>query len=85
MAFQTHQGHFEYKVISFVWTGAPATFLGAMNDTLKPLLHVCVLVFFDGILVFRKTLEDHVNHLQQVLALLHRDNWKVKHSKCVFG
>lgn len=41
-AFQTHWGQFEYTVMSFGLTGAPNTFQGAMNTTLKPLLHVCV-------------------------------------------
>lgn len=37
-AFQTHSGHFEYKVMPFGLAGAPATFLGAMNTTLQPVL-----------------------------------------------
>lgn len=44
-AFQTHFGHFEFRVMSFGLCGAPATFQGAMNDTLKPLSRKCVLVF----------------------------------------
>lgn len=46
---------------------------------------VCVVVFFDDILVFSKTLVDHVLHLTQVLQLLKRDQWYVKQSKCSFG
>lgn len=84
-AFQTHSGHFEFKVMSFGLAGAPGTFLGAMNDTLHPLLRVCVLVFFDDILVFSKSLSKHAEHLRQVLSLLQRDQWKVKLSKCEFG
>lgn len=44
-AFQTHQGHYEYKVMSFGLAGAPATFQRAMNNTLEPLLRRCALVF----------------------------------------
>lgn len=69
-AFHTHSGHYEYKVVSFGLAGAPATFLGVMNFTLKPLLRHCVLVFFDNILVFSFTLEEHKEHLRQVLQLL---------------
>uniref|UniRef100_A0A8R7QID1 Reverse transcriptase domain-containing protein n=1 Tax=Triticum urartu TaxID=4572 RepID=A0A8R7QID1_TRIUA len=65
--------------------GGPGTFNGAMNTTLHPLLRKCVLVFFDYILVFSKTLEDHKQHLKEVLQLLRRDHWKVKRSKCAFG
>ena len=45
----------------------------------------CVLSFFDDILVFNKTLQDHAEHLRQVFELLSRDQWKVKRSKCSFG
>jgi hypothetical protein len=41
--------------------------------------------FFDDIVVYRSTLEQHVDHLQSVLALLRRDKWQVKMSKCSFG
>lgn len=85
MTFQTHFGHFEFKVMSFGLAGAPATFNGAMLATLHPLLRRCVLVFFDDILVFSQTLEEHAEHVKQVLQLLRRDNWKVKSSKCLFG
>jgi hypothetical protein len=84
-AFQTHSGHWEYKVMPFGLAGAPATFLGAMNATLQPLLRQCVIVFFDDILVYNATLAEHIEHLRVVLLLLRRDNWQVKLSKCSFG
>lgn len=60
-------------------------FNGALTTTLKLVDRKCVLLFFDDILVFSKTLRDHINHLRQVLQLLHRDQWHVKMSKCEFG
>lgn len=69
-AFQTHWGQFEYIVMSFGLTGAPNTFQGAMNSTLKPLLRICVIVFFDDILVYSPTLEQHIEDLRQVLSFL---------------
>lgn len=62
-AFQTHWGQFEFTVMSFGLTGAPNTFQGAMNITLRPLLRHCVLVFFDDILVYSRTLTEHLEHL----------------------
>jgi hypothetical protein len=56
-----------------------------MQATLQPLLRKCVVVFFDDILVYNKTLPDHITHLQQVLQLLRIDKWQVKQSKCSFG
>lgn len=84
-AFQTHSGHWEYKVMPFGLAGAPATFLGAMNTTLRPLLRKCVIVFFDDILVYSNSLADHMIHLKSVLQLLRQDSWQVKRSKCSFG
>jgi hypothetical protein len=73
IAFQTHFGHFEFKVLAFGLCGAPGTFQGAMNTTLSPLLRKCVLVFFDDILVYSETFDDHIQHLKLVLQLLSRD------------
>lgn len=84
-AFSTHVGHYEFKVVAFGLSGAPSTFQGAMNTTLKPLLRRCAIVFFDDILVYNKTFEDHVEHLCQVLSLLAQDQWHIKLSKCRFA
>jgi hypothetical protein len=56
-----------------------------MNSTLKPLLRRCAIVFFDDILIYSSTFEDHVEHLQQVLSLLAKDHWHIKLSKCKFA
>jgi hypothetical protein len=84
-ALQTHSDHYEFKVMAFGLCGALNTFQSAMNTTFVPLLRKCVLVFFDDILVYSKTLEDHVIHLQQVPQLLQQDRWQVKKSKCSFA
>lgn len=55
-----------------------------MNRTLAPLLRKCVLVFFDDILIYSRTYEQHLEHLKQVLSLLAENEWKVKASKCSF-
>jgi hypothetical protein len=84
-AFQTHSGHYEFKVMAFGLCGAPNTFQGVMNNTLDPLLRKCALVFFDDILVYNRYLEEHVSHLKAVLQLLEQDKWQVKLSKCSFA
>ena len=73
MAFQTHTGQYEFWVMAFGLTSAPATFLKAMNITLGSLLRKCVLVFFDDILIFSRTLEEHIEHVRLVLELLQQD------------
>jgi hypothetical protein len=55
-----------------------------MNETLAPVLRKSAIIFFDDILVYSKTFEEHLIHLQQVLQLLATHQWKVKLSKCLF-
>lgn len=83
--FKTHHGHFEFRVMPFGLTSAPATFQGYMNNILSPLLRKFVLVFVDDILIYSKTLSDHVQHLQSVLQILTKHQLKVKSSKCSFA
>jgi hypothetical protein len=56
-----------------------------MNTTLAPLLRKCVIVLFDDILVYNKSLADHLSHLEQVFCLLHQVTWVIKLSKCKFA
>lgn len=84
-AFKTHNGHFEFRVMSYGLTGAPATFQGLMNTVLAPLLRKGVLVFIDDILIYSKDLTDHVLKLRQVFQILHVHQLKVKRSKCSFA
>lgn len=56
-----------------------------MNNILSSLLRRCVLVFVDDILIYSRTLQEHVQHLQQVFQILDRHQLKVKKSKCSFA
>lgn len=85
MAFSTHAGHYEFCVVPFGATGAPATFQGAMNVTLAPVLRRCAIVFFDDILVYSSSYDEHLKHLHQVLTLLVKDQWVIKLKKCRFA
>jgi hypothetical protein len=84
-AFQTHVGHYEFRVMSFGLTRDPNSFQKAMNSSLAPLLRKCALVFFDDILVYSTSYEEHIAHLDQVLSLLQQHEWKVKLVKCSFA
>lgn len=84
-AFSTHAGHYESTVFPFGLSSAPGTFQGAMNNTLSPLLRRCVIVFFNDILIYNSSYEEHLEHIRQVLALLAADEWIVKLKKCQFA
>jgi hypothetical protein len=84
-AFSTHQGHFEYVVMSFGLTNALATFQALMNQVLHKYLRQFVLVFFDDILVYSKSEAEHCKHLTKVLHILRQNKLFAKKSKCVLA
>jgi hypothetical protein len=84
-AFNTHQGHFEYIVMPFGLSNALATFQSLMNQLLQPFLRKFALVFFDDILIYNKTMEEHCQHVQQILQTLRKHKLFAKLSKCTFG
>ena len=83
-AFTTPFGHYEFKVLSFGLTNAPATFQAVMNRLFGHLHSFCV-VYLDDILIFSKTPEEHLQHLETVLQILEREGLYAKLKKCDFN
>lgn len=84
-AFRTHSGLYEFLVMPFGLTNAPATFQGIMNLVFAPLLRKGILVFMDDILIYAKTLPEHLELLQQVFQILRAHRFYIKLSKCSFA
>src|SRR6185295_7683686 len=83
-AFNTRYGHFEFLVLPFGLTNAPATFMRLMQEVLQPFLDKFVIVFLDDILIYSKSKEEHEQHLKMVLEVLRQNKLYAKKSKCEF-
>ena len=83
-AFRTRYGHYQYKVMPFGLTNAPATFQALVQDVLRPLLDISVIVYIDDILIYSQNDQDHAHHVRQVLELLRQHKLYGTMAKCEF-
>ena len=83
-AFRTRFGSYEYRVLPMGLCNAPGTFMELMNNTFADLLDRCVLAFLDDILVYSRTEQEHVQHVEAVLQRLRSQRLYAKLSKCSF-
>jgi hypothetical protein len=83
-AFITKYGLYEYTVMSFGLTNAPAFFMNLMNSVFMDYLDKFVVVFIDNILIYSQSKEEHVDHLKMVLQKLREHQLYAKLSKCEF-
>ncbi|KAD2805268.1 hypothetical protein E3N88_38645 [Mikania micrantha] len=83
-AFRTRYGHYEFLVMLFGLTNAPAVFMDLMNRVCRPYLDQFVIVFIDDILIHSQTKQDHEQHLKLILELLTKEKLYAKFSKCEF-
>jgi hypothetical protein len=83
--FRCHYDHYEFLVLPFWLTDAPATFQSCMNHVFNKQLRNHLLVFFDDLLIYSKTWEEHLRHVDQILSIMEELSLYTKESKCEFG
>ena len=83
-AFRTHNGHYEYLVMSFGLCNAPSTFQALMNSIFHPYLRKFILVFFDDILIYSCNWSMHLDHVKKTFEILRLHQFYAKLSKCDF-
>ncbi|GKC90482.1 putative reverse transcriptase domain-containing protein, partial [Tanacetum coccineum] len=77
-AFRTHYGHYEFQVMPFGLTIAPAVFMDLMNQVCKPYLDKFMIVFIDDILIYSKSKQEHEEYLKLILELLRKEELYAK-------
>ena len=84
-AFRTRYGHYEYLVMPFRLTNAPATCQALVNNVIRAHLDLTAIAYLDDILIYLNTQREHTTHVKDVLRCLRQAGLKLKPEKCEFS
>lgn len=74
-AFNTRYGHYEYTVVSFGLSNAPAAFMSLMDNIFKDYTEKFIIAYLDDILVYSDTREKHLEHIRSAFLCCESTNY----------
>jgi len=82
--FRTRYGSYKWLVMPFGLSNVPSAFQRFMNEIFADLLDVCVVIYLDDILIYSNNLEEHREHIKEILRRLQKNKLYASPTKCTF-